>query len=128
MIDFSRVLPIAVLTLALAASPALSQYDKDGRYVPSPNGVPSDPTRSAVPMYPGSPGGTTGTAPLPRSAYPELPKTTVPTQPRPYIPPGSDQPRVFLTRDQCDKGWSPDTNVPRVQFNRLCKRMKPRPN
>jgi len=57
---------IGLVAAALAAliaveGPALAQYDRDGRYVPSPMGVPQDPYARPIPMYPGTPGGAAGT-------------------------------------------------------------------
>ena len=71
-----------VLNLALlgfvscSASPAQGQYDRDGRYVPSPNGVPFDPNARPIPMYQGTPGGAIGTPASPRSVVPTLPEMT----------------------------------------------------
>lgn len=69
-----RMTPNAAIGLALAAviaveGSALAQYDRDGRYVPSPMGVPQDPYAAPIPMYPGTPGGAVGTPALPRAAF-----------------------------------------------------------
>ena len=57
---------IALLALGCTAWPAAAQYDRDGRYVPSPNGIPADPTARPIPMYSGTPGEAIGTPSLPR--------------------------------------------------------------
>ena len=52
------IAPVATALAALIAveGSALAQYDRDGRYVPSPRGVPQDPYARPIPMYPGTPG------------------------------------------------------------------------
>ena len=76
-----RMTPKAVIALVAATLAALiavegsasAQYDRDGRYVPSPRGVPQDPYARPIPMYPGTPGGAVGTPIRPRAAIPETP-------------------------------------------------------
>ena len=55
-----RVAAILAALIAIESS-ALAQYDRNGRYVPSPMGVPQDPYARPIPMYPGTPGGAVGT-------------------------------------------------------------------
>jgi hypothetical protein len=64
---------IALAALIAVERAALAQYDRDGRYVLSPMGVPQDPYARPIPMYPGTPGGAVGTPILPRAAIPETP-------------------------------------------------------
>jgi hypothetical protein len=120
----SAICAFTLLTaIGCASEQSLAQYDKDGRYVPSPGGVPADPYKSTVPTYPGTPGGTSGTPALPRSAYPPaLPPMVL--SPRPSSPPtvGSSLPRPFvpLTIEQCDDGWSRSTHLTPVEFRHRC--------
>jgi hypothetical protein len=81
-------LMIALLTGPILAASASAQYDRDGRYVPSPNGVPLDPTARPVPMDSGKPGDAIGTPIMPRS---EIPR---PTEVRPLPPRLETQPSV----------------------------------
>lgn len=106
-----------------ASAPAEAQYDRDGRYVPSPNGIPQDPTRSTVPGYSGSPGGTLGTPNLPQSMNPPVPRLA-PLKPaeRYEVPLG--QRVVRLTLEQCDEGWSKDLRVTPTEFRRRCAAMR----
>ena len=110
---------VAVAWLGAAASSAAAQYDRDGRYVPSPMGVPADPYARPVPMFPGSPGGgAIGTPDLPRSAFPE------PARPPPRTPSVSTEPlrptEVPLTLEQCKDGWSRKTLATPTEFRRYC--------
>lgn len=116
-----RALPLAALiAAALAATPALAQYDRDGRYVPSPMGVPQDPYARPVPGSSGSPGAT-GEPIWPRGAKPPPAQTFRPATPQTTpVPYGSQLPPV-VTVEQCKDGWSASTNVPRADFNRRCK-------
>jgi hypothetical protein len=85
-------------------------------------GVPADPYARTVPLYPGTPGRVIGT-PNPPPAPPRLdvPRTgerlesTTGTYSQPLIP---------LTLEQCKEGWSASTGVPKVEFNRRCRRMQ----
>jgi len=116
---------LIALALALATTTgAAAQYDRDGRYVPSPMGVPRDPTARPVPMYPGSPGKAIGTPVWPRD--PPLKEQPVGGARR-YDPPIASPLPIPLSREQCEAGWSVGTNVPRVEFNRRCARMRPKP-
>ena len=101
-----------------------AQYDRDGRYVPSPMGKPADPYARPIPLYPGTPGEAIGTPIWPRDPQLRLPPVTTE---RPDTSPSvnSSGARVVpLTLEQCDAGWSADLGLPRVQFNRRCKRMR----
>lgn len=78
---------IVLLAGMAVATPAAAQYDRDGRYVPSPNGVPQDPYARPIPMYPGTPGEAIGTPSLPRAAIqpsPEVNRLPPPTTSYPY--------------------------------------------
>lgn len=109
---------VAVAWLGGATVSAVAQYDRDGRYVPSPMGKPADPYARPVPMYPGSPGGAVGTPDLPRSAYPE------PARPAPRSPRITTEPLpptfVPLSLEQCRDGWSRKTMVTPTEFRRRC--------
>lgn len=117
-----RTTPPAALALAalVTATPVAAQYDRDGRYVPSPMGVPQDPYARPVPGSSGSPGAR-GEPIWPRGAKPPPAETfrpaPPPTTPVPY---GSQLPPV-ITLEQCKDGWSAATNVPKADFNRRCK-------
>ena len=109
---------VAVAWLGAAALPATAQYDRDGRYVPSPMGVPADPYARPVPMYPGSPGGAIGTPDLPRSAFPPPP---VPAPRKPRVSTEPLRPTfVPLTLEQCNDGWSRKSLVTPTEFRRRC--------
>lgn len=122
-------LTLGLVTAALAAAPpALAQYDRNGKYVPSPLGQPADPYARPIPQYSGKPGAAIGTPSLPRAYETKPPPppvlrrepeviTVYPSQLPVRLP-------VPLTREQCEEGWSVATNIPRVEFNRRCARMK----
>jgi hypothetical protein len=125
-----RMTPKAAIALAattLAAlvaieGSALAQYDRDGRYVPSPMGVPQDPYTSSIPMYPGTPGGAVGTPVWPRAAVPETP-VVPPLQPHiPQTPPLYPS-FVPLTLGQCGEPWSRATRMTPTEFRRRCASM-----
>lgn len=113
----------AVLTAAVPAlaQPALAQYDRDGKYVPSPLGVPADPYAKPIPNYSGKPGAAIGTPVWPRIEPYQQPNALAP---RPEVPitrrPSNSLP-VPISVDQCEEGWSKSTRVPRVEFNRRCR-------
>jgi hypothetical protein len=116
---------VIVMVVALT-SPAGAQYDRDGRYVPSPNGIPADGNRASVPMYPGTPGGAIGTPNLPRNAYPVSPRS-------PMTPRLETSPTVYwnalpraLKIEQCEEGWVKSTGMSRVEFRRVCAGLKRR--
>ena len=87
----SNAIILTVVTLA-AATPARAQYDRDGRYVPSPNGIPSDPTARPIPMYSGTPGSAIGTPIMPRA---DMIPPAAPPQPTPRL---SDEPRPTVLK------------------------------
>ena len=89
--DRARLLIVAVAIL-VAATPAFAQYDRDGRYIPSPNGIPSDPTARPIPMYSGTPGAAIGTPITPRAEI--TPPPALP-QPTPRL---SDEPRTTVLK------------------------------
>lgn len=119
----SRAAFISV-ALTLSAGPANAQYDRDGRYVPSPMGKPADPSRTYVPGYTGKPGGTNRLAPLPQIkeaqplTYPKYDARQTPranyTEPLPVVSP---------TEEQCKAGWSRDFAIPRSRYTRACRAM-----
>lgn len=116
-------LPIVVALLALSGSSALAQYDRDGRYVPSPNGIPADPYARPIPLYPGTPGQAIGTPSLPRNAYPP-PQVIAPLQSPPvrtYPAEAAPVPHfVPLTAEACRIGWRRETGLTRAGFKRRC--------
>jgi hypothetical protein len=122
-----RMTPKAVVGLALAAliaaeGSALAQYDRDGRYVPSPMGVPLDPYAAPIPMYPGTPGRAVGTPILPRAAVPETP--VVPPLQRDILQaPPLYRRSVPLTLVQCGEPWSRATKMTPTEFRRRCAGM-----
>lgn len=114
----------AFALLSLSAVAAHAQYDRDGRYVPSPMGKPADPTRSYVPGYTGTPGGTNRIAPLPQI------KETQPLKIAPYdarqktrIYNTEPLPATFPTAEQCKAGWSREFAIPRSRYTRACRAM-----
>ncbi|MGE0054352.1 MAG: hypothetical protein AB7S74_09095 [Hyphomicrobium sp.] len=113
----------ACLALGAGLSPALAQYDANGRYVPSPMGVPRDPYASTVPMYPGKPGGAVGTPTLPR-AYELKPSNPPDYTPRMAPPRSGESLPVAVTIEQCDLGWTRETGLTVKRFNALCKALR----
>ena len=118
-------LALAVAVIIPAASPAWAQYDRDGRYVPSPMGVPSDPYARPIPTYPGTPGRATGTPVLPRAATPSPPKVKRLQRVEPPAFPSNSRP-VSIRARQCAKGWSRSTGLSRKEFRRLCNKLRRR--
>jgi hypothetical protein len=117
---------VAMTALLSAMAPAQAQYDRDGRYVPSPNGIPADPyAKPPVSGYPGTPGGARN-APLelPRGGIPSgatpVPRLTEPKL-QPYAP---LPPRRNVVR--CDAPWSKVTGLTPTEFRRHCKIEKKR--
>ena len=120
-----RTLVLVATTVAALATPAAAQYDRDGRYVPSPNGIPTDPYARPVPLYPGTPGGAIGTPSLPRNDFPPTSPPPVigsPNAPKaPYAGDGLPRAlRVPYTPAQCRRGWSAATGMSRREFDRRC--------
>jgi hypothetical protein len=77
-------------------------------------------------MNPGTPGGRAVGTPYEPPLAPQPPPPAM--SPRiETLPSASTMPPFPLTRAMCEDGWTPSTNVPRVEFNRRCARMKPRP-
>ncbi|MBR2534825.1 MAG: hypothetical protein IKE66_02010 [Hyphomicrobium sp.] len=121
----SNILSVcAALALIAGVAPVHAQYDRDGRYVPSPMGKPADPARTYVPGYTGKPGGTNRLAPLPqlREAQPlRYPKYDArQTPPANYTEP---LPVPYPTAEQCKAGWSRDLAIPRSRYTRACRAM-----
>lgn len=104
--------------------PAVAQYDAQGRYVPSPMGVPRDPYRSTVPLYSGKPGGAIGTPRLPQAyeLQPNVPPKYIPRMPAPQRYDGL--PPVAVTLEQCDEGYSRDTGVTVRRFHQICRGLR----
>ncbi|MEQ1673306.1 MAG: hypothetical protein ABL893_20855 [Hyphomicrobium sp.] len=116
---FARGLCAAIMLMGPHAANA--EYDAQGRYVPSPMGVPADPYRSYVPGYTGKPGGTKRFAPTPRGFQVQPPKIQPfdgRLQPRNSAAP---LPAVYPTRAQCRAGWSRGTGIPRARFKTACR-------
>lgn len=119
-----RVL-IAALVCVASLTPAKAQYDREGRYVPSPMGVPADPYARPIPQYSGRPGEATGTPIWPRGAIPS-PPPIAPLKPRePAVIYPNARP-VQVTAETCDKGWSKATRLTPVEFRRYCSRLRRR--
>lgn len=119
----SLVFICAALAL-IASAPAHAQYDRDGRYVPSPMGKPADPARTYVPGYTGKPGGTNRLAPLPqiKEAQPlKLPPYDARVTPRTNY--SEPLPVAYPTEDQCKAGWSRDFAIPRSRYTKACRAM-----
>jgi hypothetical protein len=119
--------PKAAIGMALAAviaveGSAVAQFDRDGRYVPSPMGVPQDPYAAPIPMYPGTPGGAVGTPILPRAAVPGTPVVPPLRRDIPQAPPLYPS-FVPLTLVQCGEPWSRATKVTPTEFRRRCTSM-----
>jgi hypothetical protein len=108
--------------LIAVEEPALAQYDRNGRYVPSPMGVPQDPYASPIPMYPGTPGGAVGTPAWPRAAIPETLVVPPLRRDSPQTPPLYPT-FVPLTLGQCGKPWSRETKMTPTEFRRRCASM-----
>lgn len=105
----------------LAAAPgAVAQYDRDGRFIPSPNGVPLDPSARPIPMYSGTPGEAIGTPILPRGPTASRPPdfATPPLDRRPV-----SSSRVPLTPVRCRQAWSPAFGVGKAEFARRCAKV-----
>ena len=119
----ASILAIATAGSLLAGTGASAQYDREGRYVPSPMGVPTDPYARPIPNYSGRPGDAIGTPIWPRGMIPEPPRLP-PMKPAEIQPvPPSSTPRV-VTPEFCDKGWSKATRLTPVEFRRLCARVR----
>jgi hypothetical protein len=117
------IMALAVIGLATVAFPVLAQYDRDGRYVPSPNGIPIDPGARPITNYPGTPGAAIGTPQLPRQLTDPPQAKSPPIVFTPTTPPRATTPRpqiVPLTVSQCEDGWSRATHVTPTEFRRRC--------
>ncbi|MBV1694678.1 MAG: hypothetical protein KGP27_09485 [Hyphomicrobiales bacterium] len=115
----SRTIQAVLLILLLGLGVASAQYDRDGRYVPSPNGIPADPNARLIPLYPGTPGQAIGT-PLPPRMDP-VPRPPAMT-PRIDTPPSNSywRSQVRIDRARCRAGWSRATGLSRIEFRRRC--------
>lgn len=116
-----RLLTVSAFFVLAASVPALAQYDRDGRYVPSPMGVPSDPNARVVPGYPGTPGGAVGTPAWPRDPDQRL----APMKPRI----GTDDPRILwprtvpLNKAKCAAGWNRRLGITSAEFEIRCAKI-----
>ena len=108
-----------VLAIAVPAGPCLAQYDADGRYVPSPGGIPADPYARPIPLYPGTPGAAIGTPIWPRGTQNPPTTTMTPRLPQSVTPPAA-RPLIPLAIQQCRDGWTAKLHIPKVEFNRRC--------
>jgi hypothetical protein len=125
-----RMTPKAAIALAAATlaaliaveGSALAQYDRDGRYVPSPMGLPQDPYARPIPMSPGTPGGAAGTPIWPRGAIPETPVVPPLRRDIPQTPPLYPK-FVPLTLAQWGELWSRATKLTPTEFRRRCASM-----
>src|SRR5262245_52387354 len=87
-----RAVTVAAV-LAAAAGPGMAQYDRDGRYVPSPMGVPADPFARPIPLHPGTPGQAVGTPIWLRGAIPPpTPRAVLTPRVEPTVPPSNSRP------------------------------------
>lgn len=121
--DGMIVCAAVALLLSVGATSAHAQYDRDGRYVPSPMGKPADPARTYVPGYTGKPGGSKGLAPLPRIQQVQPLKVSpydARQKPRTYTEP---LPVAYPTEGQCKAGWSRKFAIPRSRYTRACRAM-----
>ena len=116
---------VAVAALAAITVGASAQYDRDGRYVPSPGGIPRDPYAQPIPGYSGTPGAAIGTPNLPRylEGQSSPPRSTFPSR-RPVEPSIVYPSSRPLSLEQCRDGWSQSTRVTKVEFRRRCALME----
>lgn len=114
-----RIVAIAAI---LAGAPAHAQYDRDGRYVPSPMGVPADPYARTVPLYPGTPGGAIGTPIWPRGTQQPPITSTTPQLNSPQTRPSNGL-SVQRRLAACDRGWSEATGLSRKGFEKRCAQL-----
>ena len=113
----------SVIAQTPIAQTQLAQYDRDGRYVPSPNGIPTDPYPRPIPLYPGTPGRAIGTPSLPRYAIPPPQFVAPPAVPpiRAYPFESLPKPRLVpLAAGSCRNGWSRSTGLTPTAFRRQC--------
>ena len=118
-----RRLLLVLPVIWIAAGPASAQYDKDGRYVPSPNGIPADPYARPIPGYSGTPGQANGTPIEPRASIPQVPPVAPLKVPELTPRASRDSPRplpIPVTEAQCRKGWSGSTGLSRREFAQWC--------
>ena len=115
---------VCLITAVIGAGAASAQYDRDGRYVPSPNGIPTDPNARPIPMDSGTPGGAIGTPSLPRSMFPSAPVVPRLPEPERYSSPVMSRAVVPLSHKQCDDGWNKTTRLTPVEFRRRCALMR----
>lgn len=111
----------ALVCVTLGAMPAMAQYDRDGRYVPSPMGRPTDPFARPIPNYSGTPGAAIGEPILPRGAIGTSPPVVL--LPRPPLRTeyrSIEAPPVALTKTQCGEPWSRATRMIPSEFKRRC--------
>lgn len=116
---------LAVTALFAAAGPAAAQYDRDGRYVPSPLGVPADPYARPIPLSSGKPGVQKGTPSLPRAYEPQPPPPPAAVLPRPRLSPGfTNTLPLRFERARCDEVWTKSTGLTPSAFKRRCAALR----
>jgi len=120
----NRRLKSAALAAAVMASavPASAQYDRDGRYVPSPMGIPTDPDARIIQGYPGTPtpGGAVGAPTVPRDHEPRL----APMKPRVGVDNTVLTTRtVPLNKKRCSEGWSKKLGITSAEFEIRCAKI-----
>ncbi len=118
MIRFAVLAALLSALPILAAAPAHAQYDREGRYVPSPMGVPRDPMARPVPLYSGKPGEAIGT-PWEAPLGPAPPLS--PIKPRVGAPPSSGSAPISVSR--CEAGWSRKLRMPQREFEVRCRKL-----
>jgi hypothetical protein len=117
---------LAALALFAAPGVGLAQYDREGRYVPSPMGVPADPHARPIPGYTGTPGGAVGAPIVPRGAMPVPPAIPRPRS-EPVDPPIVSLPRaIHLPARSCSRSWTAASRLSRAEFERRCRALLPR--
>ncbi len=122
----NRILKSVALALTFMATavalPATAQYDRDGRYVPSPMGVPTDPHARIIQGYPGTPtpGGAVGAPVVPRDHTPGL----APMKPRVGVEESVLTTRtVPLNKKRCAAGWNKKLGITSAEFEIRCAKI-----
>ena len=106
-----------VVAVMACCGAARAEYDRDGRYVPSPMGVPADPYARPVPLHPGTPGGASGTPIWPRGSVPPPLVVPRPADPAAPLSPSSRP----LSKARCLDGWSTRLGMGREEFHVRCR-------
>jgi hypothetical protein len=118
------LLHTVVLWGALAITlPAAAQYDRDGRYVPSPMGVPTDPYARPVPLSSGAPG-SKGEPIWPRGMIPETaraPNARPVERGTPQYTQSARARAFYRAFKQCSNLWTATSGISRAEHNRRCR-------